>query len=68
VWRAWRGVEEEGTAEEKVHEGDIDRNRDGPGHIGALGLEELREVVRNLIAWRMLTMTVARSQQIEGQR
>jgi len=35
-----RGVEEDGTAEEKVHEGDTGGNRDG--HIGALGLEKLR--------------------------
>src|SRR6218665_2357112 len=54
----WRGVEEEGTAEERVHEGDTGGKRNGLGHIEALGLE-LREEVRNRSAWRMLTMTVA---------
>ena len=41
-------------------------HRDVPPLIGALGLEELREVVRDWSAWRMLTMTVARSQRIDG--
>jgi len=31
-----------------------------------MGLEELREVVRNQGAWRMLTMKVARIHRIEG--
>ena len=41
-----------------MHEGDTGGKRNGPGHIGALGLE-LREEVMNRSAWRMLTMTVA---------
>ena len=38
------------------------------GGNGGVGLEELREVVRNRGAWRMLTMTVARIQRIDGTR
>src|SRR6218665_555604 len=33
-----------------------------------IGLRELRKVVRNRRAWRTLTMTVARIQQIDGTR
>ena len=57
-----------GDGRGKVHDGETGGNRDGPGHIGALGLEELREVVRDRSAWRMLSMTVARSQRIDGKR
>src|SRR6218665_1282075 len=45
-----RGAEEDSTTEEKVDGGDTG----GKG----MGLEDLREVVRNRSVWRMLTITV----------
>jgi len=62
------GLKKEMDGRGKVHEGDTGGNRDGPGHIGALGLEELREMVRDRSAWRMPTMTVPMSQRIHGKR
>src|SRR6218665_302835 len=56
----WRGEKEEGTAEERWMEKIMART--------AMSLEELREVVRNRSAWRMLTMMVARIQRINGTR
>ena len=56
----WRGVEEEGTAEEKVCGGDTGGNWDGPG--GAVGSGEESEHVEGGC------MTVARIQRIDGTR
>ena len=55
-----RGEEENSTTEEKVDGGDTG----GKG----MGLEDLREVARNRSAWRILTITVARIQRVDGTR
>ena len=56
MWRA----EEEEMAEKRW----MEQIMAGTG----TGLEELRKVVRNWSAWRMLTMTIARIQRIDGTR